>query len=243
VRQALLFALDRADAAKTLFGDSRFVAHSFLASQDPDYDPDIRRYAFDPGQAAELLQAAGYSRDPTGAWRDSAGKAFGFTLSVPQPSVQLDRIGELVAAQWRHFGIAVEIARVSSLYSVELPHRSFDAALYTWVLAPEYPPESILRRQAIPGPGNNFTGLNYPGFADPRMETLLDQLTVELNPFQRLPLWKGIQDLFTDALPALPLFDAPEMYVVPDWLTGFTPTGHWLPSSAYAENWARRTVP
>ena len=243
VRQALLLALDRASAAQSLFGESRFVAHSFLAPQDPGYDPDIRRYPYDPARAAQLLEAAGYRRDPAGAWHDAAGKPLGFTLSVPQPSVQLDRIGELVTAQWRRFGIAAAIARVPSLYSTELPHHAFDAALFTWILAPEYPPESMFRREAIPGPGNNFTGQNYPGFADPKMETLLDQLTVELNPFQRLRLWKGIQDLYTEELPALPLFDPPEMYVVPDWLTGFTPTGHWLPSSAYAESWTRRAVP
>jgi peptide/nickel transport system substrate-binding protein len=243
VRQALLCALDRSSAAETLFGDGRFVAHSFLAPQDPGYDPDVRRYAFDAARAAQLLEAAGFSRDPAGAWHDSTGKRFGFTLSVPQPSSQLQRIAELVTAQWQHFGIAAEIAQVPTLYAVELQHRSFEAALFTWVVAPEYPPESMFRRDAIPAPANNFSGQNYPGLADPRMESLLDSLTVELNPFQRLRLWQRIQDLYTETLPALPLFDAPEMYVVPPWLTGFKPTGHWLPASAYAENWARRTLP
>jgi peptide/nickel transport system substrate-binding protein len=243
VRQALLLSLDRSAIAQTLFGDARFVAHSFLAPQDPGYDPDIHRYPFDPAQAAALLEAAAYRRDTAGNWHDPSGKRFAFVLSVPQPSPKLDRVAALVTAQWQRFGVAVEIAHVPSLYAVELPHRDFEAALFTWVVAPEYPPESMFRRDAIPGPSNNFSGQNYPGLDDRRMDRLLDDLTIELNPFQRLSLWKRIQDLYAEVLPALPLFDAPEIYVVPDWLTGFKPTGHWLPASAYAEFWGRRALP
>jgi peptide/nickel transport system substrate-binding protein len=243
VRQALLLALDRDGLAKSLFGDSRFVAHSFLAPHDPGYDPDIHRYPCDPAQATALLQAAGYHRDADGAWYDPSGKRFGFTLSVPAPSPKLDRVASLVTAQWQRFGVAVEITRVPTLYAVQLPHRNFDAALFSWNVAPEYPPESMFRGDAVPAPANNFAGQNYSGLDDRRMDVLLDDLTVELNPFQRLNLWKRIQALYADVLPALPLFDMPEMYVVPDWLTGFKPTGHWLPASAYAEFWGRRALP
>ena len=243
VRQALLYALDRGAAAETLFGDARFVAHSFLAPQDPGYDPDAARYAHDPARAAALLEGAGWHRDHDGAWQDAAGKRLAFTLLVPQPSVQLEHIGTVIAAQWRQFGVAVDTVQTPTLFTEQLPHRNFEAALFTWVVVPEFPPEPMLRRDAIPTAANNFAGLNYSGLADPAMEQLLDALTVELNPFQRPRLWKRIQDLYLERLPALPLFDTPEMYAVPPWLTGFTPTGHWLPASAFAENWSRRTLP
>jgi peptide/nickel transport system substrate-binding protein len=59
----------------------------------------------------------------------------------------------------------------------------------------------------------------------------------ELDPAKRKLIWAGMQKIYAEQLPVLPLFFRSEAHVTPTWLRGYIPTGHADLSSEWAENW------
>ena len=69
------------------------------------------------------------------------------------------------------------------------------------------------------------------------MDSLIDQIEVELDKDKRAKLWVRLQQLYADDLPALPLYFRADSFIIPKWLHGITPTGHQDPSSLWVEDW------
>jgi len=65
----------------------------------------------------------------------------------------------------------------------------------------------------------------------------LDAIETELDRPARAVLWRRLQALYAEELPALPLFFRAEPFILPKWLVGLTPTGHEYPSTLWVEQW------
>ena len=50
-------------------------------------------------------------------------------------------------------------------------------------------------------------------------------------------LWRRLQVIYADELPAIPLYFRAEPYVLPKWLKGLEPTGHQDLSTLWVERW------
>ena len=59
VRQALLMAIDRETLVQKLFEGRQPVAHSWVHPKDAGYDPNVKKYPFDPAAARKLGRAGG----------------------------------------------------------------------------------------------------------------------------------------------------------------------------------------
>jgi peptide/nickel transport system substrate-binding protein len=241
VRRALLLAIDRKAIAAELLGDEQAVAHSFLPPQDPGYSNSIPHVPFDPAAAAQSLRDAGYQQNPAGHWLDPAGAPLALRLSINAGNSLTGPVGDRLTAAWRRLGIDVTLVSDLALLAQTLPHRRFDLAMFSLTATPEYVPQTVLSSAAIPTEGNNYSGQNYAGLKNPEIDGLLAALTGETDGGKRQGLWAKLQLAWAQNLPALPLFDLPQLYVVPNWLRGFAPTGHLIPSSDFAETWSRRS--
>jgi len=71
VRQALLYGLDREAIVKSLFGGEIEEAHSWLPPQHYGYNPDVKKYPYDPERAKRLLDEAGWKPGPDGIRRNA----------------------------------------------------------------------------------------------------------------------------------------------------------------------------
>ncbi|WP_119462266.1 peptide ABC transporter substrate-binding protein [Rhodospirillaceae bacterium SYSU D60014] len=240
VRQALLFALDRQKITQQLFGGQQPVAFTSVSPLDWVHTGSVPRYAYDPERAAALLDEAGWTKMRDGIRHNAAGDP----LSLELMSTAGDRTRELVEqvlqSQWRAVGVDIRIrnqpARV--LFSETLSKRQFEGmVLFAWLSAPENVPRTILHSESIPTPENNFTGQNYTGFRNAKMDRLIDAIEVELDRAKREQLWHRLQVLYAEGLPALPLFFRAQAFILPPWLDGVTPTGHLDPSTLWIEDW------
>jgi peptide/nickel transport system substrate-binding protein len=72
------------------------------------------------------------------------------------------------------------------------------------------------------------------------MNRVLDALDTELDPAQRAIWWQQAQQIYTDDLPALPLFFKAMAFVTPPALQGLEPTGHQYPTTLWVEEWSYR---
>jgi peptide/nickel transport system substrate-binding protein len=236
LRQALLYGIDRSAIADTLFAGHAVVAHG------PVYDRTLPVYDFDQARAAALLDQAGWTLDAEGRRRDRAGESLALTLASTAGNRARELIEQALADQWRRLGIAVTIqnqpARV--LFGETLPRRRFPGlALFAWVGEPGQVPRWGLASSAIPTEGNGFAGDNVSGYADARMDELLDLIETEPEVGRRATLWAELQRLYAHDLPALPLLFMADAYVFPKWLKGVEPTGHLQDSTTWIETWRR----
>lgn len=239
VRQALLLALDREAINKQLFDGRQPVALTAINPLDGVHADNIPRYKYDPTKASALLDAAGWKQAGT-VRRNGRGESLTLELGTTAGNRSRELVAQVLQAQWRKIGIdvrlKVEPPRVFFAETVtkrKFPHM----ALFAWYSAPESVPRTTLHSTAIPSEKNNWAGQNYPGYVNPRMDELIDAIEVELDRPKRVALWRELQQIYADDLPALPLFFRADAFILPKPLKGLVPTGHQDPSTLWVEHW------
>jgi peptide/nickel transport system substrate-binding protein len=240
VRQALLYGIDRKAITDEIFAGRDPVADSFVPPLDPAFAHDLPQYGYDPDKSRALLDAAGWRQGSDGLRRKD-GKPLVLELATTSGNRTREMIEQVLQAQWRQVGIAVRIknqpARV--LIGDTTKHRNFDMAMFAWVGAPEEVPRAELNSQQIPSAENGWSGQNFDGYSNPEADRLMDAIEVELDQGKRFAMWRELQALYADQLPALPLYFRADAYVLPKWLEGVTPTGHDAPSTLWIDQWRR----
>ncbi|WGF86790.1 peptide ABC transporter substrate-binding protein [Marinivivus vitaminiproducens] len=240
VRQALMHGMDRQALVDQLFGGRQTVARSDVNPLDWVHDDTTPVYGYDPAKAGALLDEAGWSTISRGIRQNAQGEP----LRIPLVSTAGNRTRELIQqvlqAQWRQIGVdvAIEVQPPRVLFSESLTRRRFQGlALFAWIGSPENVPRTTLHSESIPTEGNGWAGQNYPGYASPDMDRLLDRIEVELDRERRKALWSDLQHLYAADLPALPLFFRSDVHIWPLWLEGVEPTGHQYSSTQTVERW------
>lgn len=240
VRQALLYSLDRETLVQQLFAGRQPIAHSMMSELDWAYSGQIRRYPYDPDQAAELFTAAGWLVGPDGLRRNEAGEILSIELMTTAGDRTRELVEQVLQSQWKKAGVDIRIrnepARV--FFGQTLSERRFTGlALFAWLSAPEHVPRTTLHSEMIPTAENGGAGQNYTGFRNAEIDGILDAIEVELDRDRRKALWRRIQAIYAEELPALPLYWRAQAFIFPKWLTGITPTGHMGQSTLWVEEW------
>lgn len=243
VRKALMHAIDRQALVDQLFGGKQVVAHSQIPIEDKPYFPDLPTYAHDLDKATALLEEAGWT---LASGSDIRTNARGEPLRIELNTTAGDKTRELTAqvlqAQWRQAGLDIRIRNETPrvLFAQSLTERKFTGmAMYAWSQAPEPVPRATLHSERIPTPENNFAGQNYTGFTDPRVDELIERIENELTLEARLPLWRELQEIYIEEVPTLPLMFRANPHILPKWLEGVRPTGHYMQSTLWIEEWRR----
>jgi peptide/nickel transport system substrate-binding protein len=240
VRQALLYGIDRKAITEQIFAGRDPVADSFVPPLDPAFAQGVRHYGYDPDKARALLEAAGWQQGADGI-RHKDGKPLSLELATTSGNRTREMIEQVLQAQWRQIGIAIRIknqpARV--LIGDTTKHRNFDMAMFAWVGAPENVPRAELSSHQIPSAENGWSGQNFDGYSNPDFDKLMDAIEVELDPAKRFEMWRQLQTMYAEELPALPLYFRADAFVLPKWLDGVTPTGHDAPSTLWIDKWHR----
>jgi len=244
VRQGLLHALDRQTLVDQLFAGRQPVAHSSVSELDRVFDPDIRRYGHDPERAIALFEEAGFDEIVDGVRVNGDGTRLAFTLMTTAGNRTRELVQQVLQSQWAEVGVRITIDNedARTFFGETVSRRAFPAmAMFAWISSPENVPRTTLHSDHIPTAENNWAGQNYPGFDNPAMDAMLEATEVELDAERRAVLWRWIQAIYAEELPALPLYFRANPYILPFWLEGVTPTGHQYGSTLWVESWARAT--
>jgi len=240
VRQALMYAIDRKAISNRLFGGKQPVAHSSINPLDWVFATDVPTYAFDANKAAALLDQAGWTRKGGGMRANAADKPLRFEIMTTAGNRTRELVEQVLQSQWKAAGIDIRIrnepARV--FFGETVTKRKFGAmAMFAWISAPESVPRTTLHSKEIPTESNNWSGQNYTGFKNADMDSLLEQIELELDRDKRREMWRRLQRIYATELPALPLYFRANSYILPKWLSGIEPTGHQFPSTLWVEDW------
>ena len=243
VRQALLLATDRAQITERLFAGRQPVADSSVNPLDPMHDAQVQRWPFDLARARALLDEAGWAPGPDGIRRNAAGDRLSLEFMTTAGNRGREAVQQVLQGMWRQAGIEARIRNEPPrvLFAETLSRRRFQGlALFAWISAPESVPRSALHSDEIPREERNWSGQNYGGYRNPEMDVLTQAIPEELDPTRRREMWRRLQAIYAEDLPAIPLWFRADAHVWPQWLEGVRPTGHLNASTLWAEEWRAR---
>lgn len=242
VRKALVYSIDREGLTQALFEGKQPPALHNLAPLDPWYTSDPEKivvYRHSRRKANRILDQAGWKKN-----EDGIREKNGVTLSFDLMTTAGNRIRELVQVylqdQWKSIGIDIEIknepARV--FFGKTTRRRQFEGlAMFAWISSPESNPRSTVSSESIPGDKNGWSGQNYPGWKNDRVNQLVDQLDLEFDEKKRLALIHEILYHYTNEVPVIPLYYRSDVSVIPENLKGHQITGHQFGATNQVENW------
>jgi peptide/nickel transport system substrate-binding protein len=207
-RQALAQALDTqavVDAVLMGFGD--VATAGLYPAASPWQNPEITPIAFDPQQAMERLQAAGFlDRDSDGLREHPDGSVLQIPIACPDLPTPL-HVAEVVAASWEAVGIAAGISTIAQdLVMPTLMETRFDVMVHN--LSLNDPEMAFFYFHTSRGLLNNghVSGLNYGGYANPEYDEIVSASLKELDPARRQELLYQLQEILATDLPQIPLY-------------------------------------
>ena len=196
VRQALAYATDRDSLIHYILRDEARKATGLLPPNHWAYDPTAPQYDYDPAQAEKLLSAAGYPRR-----RD--GTRLNVSLKVSTEE-QARLIAAALQDQWKKVGISLEVRplEIATLFA-DLAKGNFQISYLKWVGANNDPDvfELVFNSKRIPPDGPN-----RGRYRSPQMDSLTDQIRVEMDRDKRKQLCHQAQQLAAHDLPYIPLW-------------------------------------
>lgn len=213
VRKAVAYGTDRQSMVdEIVYGKSK-VIHSFVPQVHPFYPPEefLTIYEYDPERAAELLDEAGWILNPDDGYRYQDGQKFQVTLTTNSDNRMREQVSQIFQQNMNDIGLDIVLEYVpGSLYFGDGPDgrlfgRRFDLGLFAWETGVE-PPCDLYLSTLIPDESNNWIGNNETGFVNEAYDGWCNAARNTVNARERAPYFYETQQIFTEELPALPLF-------------------------------------
>lgn len=241
VRKALATAIDKEQLVKSLFEGKQPAALHFVTPKDPWYTDDpksMTTYRYSKRQAAKMLDEAGWKEEKDG-YRYKDGKKLSLNFMTTAGNKTREAVQVYLQNQWKQVGVEIIIKNEPGrvFFGETTKKRRFDMAMYAWVANPENNPRSTQHSGMISTEKNGWSGQNYPGWNNPRMDKLIEDMDGEFNPKKRIELAAEMQKLYTDELPVLPLYYRTDNAVIPKNLKNFKIPGHQFSETNEVEHW------
>ena len=230
VRQALAYATDRGHIIAAILNGQAVQADSVIPVGTWAYSAVLDRYAYDPTQAAKLLEEGGWTLQGNGV-RAKDGQEMRLSIITNEDAQRL-AAARAIAASWTAVGVPTDVSTLAptTLLRDILTPRLFQVALYGYDGGPDPDPYPAYHTsQAVSG------GDNLAGFSNPDADMLLQTARQTSDVSARLALYRQFQEVFASEVPTLPLFQRTLTYVVSRHLTGVGPLVLFNSSSRFTE--------
>ena len=217
VRKAMYLAINEDEIIQKIMAGHATPAAQLEFPGCPGYNPDLKRFPYNPELAKSLLKEAGYEN------------GFEITLSGPNDRyVQDEKIAEAVAKYLAKVGIKVKLdVKPKSIYFNEVAEGKLEFGLlgwWDWDLGLNY--EALLHSRT-----KGLGGWNGANWSDPTMDLLIEQTLFIVDRYDRIRVLQDLNKLaMIDKIAMIPLHYQEDMYAVQkDRGIQFTPRpGLWI---------------
>jgi peptide/nickel transport system substrate-binding protein len=212
VRRAIALAINRSGLANALFGGHAPVLDSWLLPGQWAAAPadQLTRYEYNPDESRRLLDEVGLVDSNADGLRELDGAPLTIELLTTEGAPLRSQIAEQLKNDLAGVGVTLSIKAVPSqeLYSPGGPlfQRQFELALFAWIAGPDPAGFALWSCKAVPSQQNGFTGDNFPGWCFREADQAITVATTSLDQAERQQAYLRQQQLFTQELPSLPLF-------------------------------------
>nr|WP_310616079.1 TIGR04028 family ABC transporter substrate-binding protein [Pantoea cypripedii] len=222
VRQALLHATNAQQVVQTLFSPNYPQATSVIAASAAGYVNLSDKLNYDPTLAKQLLDEAGWKVGSDGI-REKGGEKLALTVYESPPQPQNKEVLQLVAQQWRQVGVALTVKAgdagsktLDNLDPLKTPLTVSEVgrADPDVVKSMFYP----TNRDALLQKGGSSDKVK--NFRDDKLNTLLVNISAEVDAQKRLQLTGDAQRYLLDNAYVIPIFEEPQVFAGAPWLKG-----------------------
>ena len=222
VRNALLLSVDRPRIVETVFGAHSAVAEGLLSASTPGANLILPADAYDPAQAAALLEDAGWEVGAEGR-RSRQGEPLALTLIVP-PWGSNPEVAQLLSAAWTQLGAKVDLQVAPGFGPLK---EAQSGGEYNLIGVNLFGSDPDLLRPFFASDGL----YNWTGWTDPGLDALLIAGAESVAPRpERLALYAQVAERVAAQSLVLPVRDYTNLVVHRRGLTDlrFSPQG-WNP--------------
>jgi peptide/nickel transport system substrate-binding protein len=213
VRQALACAVNKEELIDgVLLGLGKEASGPFKP-ETWQYNPDVKRYPYDPKKALELLAEAGWRDTDGDGILDKKGQRFEFELLVNQGNEVRAKTAEIVQRRLAEVGISVKIRVIEWAAFIKefINKRRFDAVILGWTI-PMDPDLYDVWHSSKTGPSE----LNFISYKNEEVDILLERGRSTFDRNERKRCYDRIQEIMAEDQPyiflyvpdALPIFNA-----------------------------------
>ncbi len=215
-RQAIAHLLDIKKMIETLkYGQAQQVIGPVHPSKIKDYNASIPLYEYNLEKAKELLAKAGWKNTNGDETIDKRidGKHTEFVIDFLTNSENEERksIGLILQAEAKKAGIKINI--ITNDFGVALgkyKKHEFDLMVISSITGPT--PDDF--KQYFHSESAIGEGDNYCNFANPEADAIIDSIRIELSEDKRSVMYKRIQEILHEEVPAIFLWAPTERIAI-----------------------------
>ncbi|MEA3309891.1 MAG: peptide ABC transporter substrate-binding protein [Chloroflexota bacterium] len=219
-RQAVTYCLDRQRVVSLLRYGRTVVPDSYLPAEHPLYAGDlITRYSYEPEKGRALLEESGWQDTDADGIReahDVPGARNGTPLEITWTSTSQTlpkQYMELFRQDLAECGIQLQLENLpipeffAQNSSGPLYGRNFELSSFAWSAGTDIPPCELYLSSEIPSEENEWAGSNFSGFSNEEYDIACERALQSLpGTDEYIAAHQEAQRIFSEQLPALPLF-------------------------------------
>jgi peptide/nickel transport system substrate-binding protein len=204
IRQALMYGLNRQAIVDRVLNGQAIVANGPIFPGTWAYYEGSDSYAYDDVQAKALLKAAGFvptsDQDPI---LKKGDQTLTFELICPDDPTS-KAVAQAIQKDWAALGVKVNLTALpyQKIMDDHLTPRSYQAALVTMNFSQSPDPDPYPFWDQAQATG----GQNYTQWDNRMASEYLEQARTVSDIAERIKLYRNFQVLFSQELPALPLY-------------------------------------
>jgi len=198
VRQGLSYAIRREDIIKGVLFGLGVTATGPYKPGTWAYNPNVKRYKYDPAKAKSLLEDAGWADTDGDGILDKNGKKFSFILMTNQGNESRAKAAVMIQRFFKQVGVEVKIRVIewAAFINEFIDKRKFDAVLLGWSIGQD-PDQYDIWHSSKTGPKE----LNFIGYHNKEVDRLLDLGRRTFEREKRKDYYWKIQEILAEEQP------------------------------------------
>ncbi|MGB9712668.1 MAG: peptide-binding protein [Dissulfurimicrobium hydrothermale] len=235
VRQAIAYAIDKDELIRGVLLGYGVAATGPYKPDAWFYNPNVRRYPYNPAKARRLLAEAGWRDTDGDGILDKDGRPFSFTVLTNQGNGVREATAQIIQYRLRQIGIEMKIRPLewTALINDFIDKRRFEAVILGWTTGQD-PDIYDIFHSSKTGPKE----LNFIGYKNPELDTLLVQGRHTFDREKRKEIYDRVQEILADDQPYVFLYVPMALPVISKRFKGVEPS-----PSGISYNFIRWWVP
>ncbi len=239
IKQALAYSINKEEIINQVLGGEAESIHGPILPSFIGYNPEIKKYGFDPAKAMEILDNDGWTITEAADMRIKNGQELRFTLTtIDQPDFVAT--ANMLKDYWQKvgFGVELRIIDASRIQKFVIKTRDFEALLVGEIVGTDPDPYSFWHSSQGRDPG-----LNLSVYVNQDVDQLLEEARKTNDLEQRRIKYLPCQNILAEELPAIFLYNPTYTYGLHKKVKGFELERITVPADRFTniENWYIKT--
>lgn len=190
-RQAVMYAVDHTFLRDTVFQGYAKIATGPIHSGSPFYEPNVRRYNFDPAKAESLLDEMGLKRGANGV------RTTVKLLGLPYGEMW-NRAAEYTKQALKKVGVEVVLEPSDAAgWSDRTRNWDFEMTMYFLTTLSD-PALGVSRTFMSDNQRKGVLFTNHSGYANPKVDELFKRAAATANEAERKKMYSEVQKIMVD---------------------------------------------